>query len=145
MISKGIRGAITVDENTKEALEAAVVELIGQMFFENNIENDLISHVIFTMTEDLTAEFPAKIAREKFNFRNSILLTVMDQANDLRVEWLEDNSGLTWDGDKVLKSTTGGFELTIGENKTSIVVYDPDGNYDVEDRVKKGVHLILNS
>lgn len=80
-----------------------------------------------------------------FNFRNSILLTVMDQANDLRVEWLEDNSGLTWDGDKVLKSTTGGFELTIGENKTSIVVYDPDGNYDVEDRVKKGVHLILNS
>ncbi|HNW25282.1 MAG TPA: chorismate mutase [Candidatus Gastranaerophilaceae bacterium] len=82
MITKGIRGAITVEENTKEAIEAAVVELIEQIFFKNNIENDLISHIIFTTTKDLTAEFPAKIAREHFDLKN----TAMICAQEINVE-----------------------------------------------------------
>ena len=63
MISKGIRGAITVNENTPEAIENAVIKLLNEMTKRNNIEIDMISHAIFTLTEDLNAEFPAKYAR----------------------------------------------------------------------------------
>ena len=63
MISKGIRGAITVDENTPEAIGAATIKLLAEMMKRNNIEVDSISHAIFTLTEDLNADFPAKYAR----------------------------------------------------------------------------------
>ena len=38
MLSKGIRGAITVDENTEQALKAATLELLTQMVDLNDIE-----------------------------------------------------------------------------------------------------------
>lgn len=63
MISKGIRGAITVDSNTSEALETATLELLNQIISSNNIKTENISHVIFTLTNDLNAAFPAKFAR----------------------------------------------------------------------------------
>lgn len=74
--------------------------------------------------------------------RNTILLTIIDQVNDTRVEWLDDNSGLTWGRDKILKSTTEGFKLIVGENIKSIKVSESGKNYDSEDRVKRGVQLI---
>ena len=63
MISKGIRGAITVDENSPEAIGAATIRLLKEMLNRNKIETDMISHVIFTLTKDLNADFPAKYAR----------------------------------------------------------------------------------
>ena len=63
MITKGIRGAITVDENTEDAIRAAVLELLGEMFRKNNLTEEKISHIIFTLTDDLNAAFPAKFAR----------------------------------------------------------------------------------
>ena len=38
MISKGIRGAITVDENTPEAIGSATIKLLQEMIKRNNIE-----------------------------------------------------------------------------------------------------------
>ena len=56
MITKGIRGAITVESNTPEAIEQATLELLGEMLKKNNItEISNISHVIFTTTNDLNA------------------------------------------------------------------------------------------
>ncbi len=63
MTTKGIRGAITVDNNTKTALERATVELLNEMIEKNNIKTNKISHVIFTTTKDLNVDFPAKYAR----------------------------------------------------------------------------------
>lgn len=63
MQSKGIRGAITVKNNTKEDIKNAVIELISELTKQNNINKEQISHVIFTVTDDLNAEFPAKFAR----------------------------------------------------------------------------------
>lgn len=64
MTTKGIRGAITVEENTSKALEKATLELLNEIFEKNNIKGtDKISHVIFTTTTDLNADFPAKFAR----------------------------------------------------------------------------------
>ena len=63
MISKGIRGAITVEENTPEAIGSATIKLLKEMVKRNNIDVSLISHTIFTLTHDLDADFPAKYAR----------------------------------------------------------------------------------
>lgn len=63
MISRGIRGAITVEENSSEAIGAATIKLLNEIIKKNNIEPDNISHAIFTLTEDLNADFPAKYAR----------------------------------------------------------------------------------
>lgn len=74
MISKGIRGAITVEKNTAEDIRAALHELLGEMISKNNIKEENISHVIFTLTEDLNAEFPAKFARQDFGWNNAAMM-----------------------------------------------------------------------
>lgn len=62
----GLRGAITVEENTVEAVKEATVELISELKRQNNYSEKDISSVIFTMTDDLDCVYPAKIAREEF-------------------------------------------------------------------------------
>lgn len=66
MFQRGIRGAVTVENNTVEDVKEAVVELISALKRENNINEKDISHVIFTLTEDIDCVYPAKIAREEF-------------------------------------------------------------------------------
>ncbi len=63
MITKGIRGAITVEENTEESIKEATLELLKEMIKKNNIDKNKISHAIFTLTDDLNAVSPAKYAR----------------------------------------------------------------------------------
>lgn len=63
MITKGIRGAITVEHNTPEDIGSCVIKLLKEMVKRNNIEINMISHVIFSLTPDLNADFPAKYAR----------------------------------------------------------------------------------
>ena len=70
MISKGIRGAITVAENSSEAIGAATIKLLQEMMRKNKIETDMISHVIFTLTNDLNADFPAKYARINLKWKD---------------------------------------------------------------------------
>ena len=74
MISKGIRGAITVEENSPEAIGAATIKLLTEMVKKNNIEIDTISHAIFTLTNDLNAAFPAKFARLDLNWSNTAMM-----------------------------------------------------------------------
>ena len=68
MLTRGIRGAITVDNNTVEDIEKATVELIRSIISKNEIKTEDISHVIFTLTSDLNAAFPAKFARTNFDW-----------------------------------------------------------------------------
>ncbi len=74
MLSKGIRGAITVDANTEDALRSATLELLTVITEKNNIKEDDISHVFFTLTEDLNASFPAKFARIDFGWKNAAMM-----------------------------------------------------------------------
>ena len=74
MITKGIRGAITVDENTTEAIGSATIKLLTEMMKKNNIETDAISHVIFTLTNDLNADFPAKYARINLKWKDVAMM-----------------------------------------------------------------------
>ena len=74
MITKGIRGAITVDENTPEAIGAATIKLLQAIVEKNNIEIDSISHVIFSLTKDLNADFPAKYARINLKWKDVAMM-----------------------------------------------------------------------
>ena len=70
MITKGIRGAITVEENTSEAIGAATIKLLTEIMNRNKIEIDSISHAIFTLNKDLNADFPAKYARINLKWKD---------------------------------------------------------------------------
>ena len=57
---RGIRGAITVEEDTPEAIHQATRELLLKMLEANGIQSyEELAAVIFTVTEDLTSAFPA--------------------------------------------------------------------------------------
>lgn len=64
MFCRGIRGAITVSANTKEAIIAASKELLQEMIKANEVEIDDVAGILFTTTSDIDAEFPAVAARE---------------------------------------------------------------------------------
>lgn len=62
-ISKAVRGATTVENNVDEEIYHATVELLKNMIEKNSIDSEEIINVIFTLTHDLDAAFPAKSAR----------------------------------------------------------------------------------
>jgi chorismate mutase len=61
---RGIRGATTVDANTKEEILRATDELLSALIEANNIRSDDVASVFFSTTSDLNAEFPAVAARQ---------------------------------------------------------------------------------
>ncbi|MCQ2958217.1 MAG: chorismate mutase [Candidatus Gastranaerophilales bacterium] len=65
-----IRGAITADNNTIKDITDATVELCKEILDKNNIKTDDIVNIIFSMTKDLNAVYPAKALREKFDVKD---------------------------------------------------------------------------
>ena len=63
MTVRGVRGATTVTEETREAILDATTELIMEIVTANDITKDDLASVQFTTTTDLVAEFPAVAAR----------------------------------------------------------------------------------
>ena len=59
-----LRGATTVDANEAAPILAATDELMRALLDRNRLDADSIVSCIFTLTEDLDAEFPAVAARE---------------------------------------------------------------------------------
>src|SRR3954470_6466675 len=60
---RALRGAITVDENTADAILDGTEELLRAILDRNDLESDDLVSCIFTTTDDLDAEFPAVAAR----------------------------------------------------------------------------------
>lgn len=63
MFCRGIRGATTVELNDRDEILAATRELLQLMIQRNEIQVEDVASVIFTITEDLDAAFPALAAR----------------------------------------------------------------------------------
>jgi chorismate mutase len=61
---RGIRGATTVAENTKEAIVEGTKILLGKIIEANQIDVERVAYAYFTTTPDLDAEFPALGARQ---------------------------------------------------------------------------------
>ena len=58
-----LRGAATVDRNDPDAILAATEGLMREIMARNTLAPDDVVSCIFTLTEDLDAEFPALAAR----------------------------------------------------------------------------------
>lgn len=63
MAVRGVRGATTVTEDTREAILDATTELINEIVAANDIDKDDLASVQFSTTTDLVSEFPAVAAR----------------------------------------------------------------------------------
>ncbi len=61
---KAIRGATTINSNTPNEIKSAVKELLERIIIDNSLLLDDIIYIMFSSTEDVTAYYPAKAARE---------------------------------------------------------------------------------
>jgi len=64
MYCRGVRGATTVESDTREEILTATRQLLALMIRLNGIQAESVGSAIFTTTEDLNAEFPALAARQ---------------------------------------------------------------------------------
>ncbi|MCP3909838.1 MAG: chorismate mutase [Actinomycetia bacterium] len=60
---RAVRGATTIDGDTREEMEGKVVELLELMLERNDCSGDDIISALFTATGDLDQHFPAAAAR----------------------------------------------------------------------------------
>src|SRR5579884_591755 len=64
MRCRGIRGATTVDDNSRDAILAATRELLNLMAERNQLDTEEIASIFFTVSDDLDGEHPALAARQ---------------------------------------------------------------------------------
>jgi chorismate mutase len=63
MTIRALRGAITVPEDTRQALLEATEGLLRALIDANGIEPEAVVAAVFSATDDLTAAYPAEAAR----------------------------------------------------------------------------------
>jgi len=64
MKCRGIRGATTIQENSREEILRETENLLTEMVRANELNQDDIGSVIFTTSTDVNAEYPAVAARK---------------------------------------------------------------------------------
>ena len=77
-----IRGATTITSNLSEDIKEASIELFEELLLANDIKlNDIVS-LLFSCTNDITADYPGKFIRENFNLKNVAIM----HFNEMHVE-----------------------------------------------------------
>ena len=71
---KGLRGATTCQNNSSQAIDSAVSELVSELVTRNGLTPEDIVSITFSVTSDLDACFPASIARRQPGWENVALL-----------------------------------------------------------------------
>jgi monofunctional chorismate mutase len=61
---RALRGAVTAEENTRENIIEVTTEMLEEMLDRNDVATDDIVFIVFTATDDITAEFPAAASRK---------------------------------------------------------------------------------
>ncbi|MFP5113399.1 chorismate mutase [Bacillaceae bacterium C204] len=61
---RGMRGAITVDQNSEEEIISATEELFVRLIEENHLQPDQVGSIFISTTQDVNAAFPAKALRK---------------------------------------------------------------------------------
>lgn len=62
---RGIRGATTVRENTAEEIIERTGELLDSLIDRNGLQMEDVATAVFSVTDDVNAEFPAVAARRR--------------------------------------------------------------------------------
>lgn len=73
MTVRAVRGATQIDADDRDQILEATTELVSEVMARNELSTGDVISVIFTVTPDLTAEFPALAAR-KLGFHDVPLL-----------------------------------------------------------------------
>lgn len=68
MMIRGIRGAITIDENHKDHIESRTEILLREMIQQNNLLAESIASIFISVTDDIDAGFPAAAVRRLAGF-----------------------------------------------------------------------------
>lgn len=63
-VCRGVRGATTVQADDRDQILNATRQLLALIIRRNDIESKDVASVLFTVTKDLSAEFPAHAARQ---------------------------------------------------------------------------------
>ena len=74
---RGIRGAISVDKNNRQEIIMETQHLLQEIVKKNNINHEDVCSIFFSVTTDLTSEFPA-IAARKLGFSHTPLLCLTE-------------------------------------------------------------------
>jgi chorismate mutase len=61
---RAVRGATTVEKDTRDEIVSGTVQLLEEMLRRNAVAREDLVSIIFTATPDLRAEFPAAAARK---------------------------------------------------------------------------------
>ncbi len=61
---RAIRGATTVEHDTRDEVIARTQELVAEIVRRNNIVDEDMVSIFFTATDDIRSAFPAEAARE---------------------------------------------------------------------------------
>lgn len=61
---RGVRGATTVEHNSRRSIMDATLELLQAMIETNGIAEDEVASILFTATPGLDAAYPAAAARQ---------------------------------------------------------------------------------
>ena len=64
MACRGVRGATTVETNSREAILKETQKMVALIIRFNGIASEDVASATFTLTRDLDAEFPALAARQ---------------------------------------------------------------------------------
>ncbi len=64
MYCRGVRGATTVESNSRDAILEETRKLLALMIRFNGMSSQDVGSATFTLTKDLDAEFPALAARQ---------------------------------------------------------------------------------
>lgn len=73
---RGLRGAITVSQNSADAIAEAVNELLDVLEAQNQVNLAEIASATFCVTQDLDTLFPATVARRRPGWEQVPLLDV---------------------------------------------------------------------
>jgi chorismate mutase len=76
---RGVRGAITVGENSTQAILSATEELLRAIIAANQMREQDVASVFFTVTPDLDAICPAVAARQ-LGWTRTALLCLQEMA-----------------------------------------------------------------
>ncbi|TWU22060.1 Chorismate mutase AroH [Novipirellula galeiformis] len=63
-VCRGVRGATSVEKDDRDQILTATRQLLALMIRQNQIDSADVASATFTVTSDLTAEFPAFAARQ---------------------------------------------------------------------------------
>ena len=77
MMCRGFRGATTVSDNTKNAINDATEEMLRALVQSNDLNPDSIAAAYFTLTPDLNAEYPASVARRRLGWTHVALMDAL--------------------------------------------------------------------